>query len=601
MIGSGKLESLDGLLGDYPRVRVADYQRNYDWEPQNIHDLWADLRDCADGDYDHFFGSLILQKDGSDGDQAAFADLVDGQQRLTTVFIFIARLRDELHRVGFEKETLELRGEEFDLGVEMKRFLGKGSKSFKFIPSQLIQDYFKEISKEPNHDYRSDREAREDSEGRTVPIRSRETYSGRTLSIRSNYHLVKKIIQEDLGEVRKKSDPELVNEQVAYRILRLFDALTQRFKLLPITTENQSESLDVFLTTNDRGLDLGVFDLVRGQILRARTKEDIAPRAAADIFRESLDEWETISELVGSSKQIDAFLRHLLHLHPESIQKTEKGPSFIRVTMKKVPGFTEQIIGGSSAKARSLWDFILEGANAYNSIISPDASFCDFPTALRLLALKAQGDSYRIFAMKCALLSRTLSKQEISRLIEELSVYVFRWNLAQENAQELETELQKLAHYLGEHGANQTLAELESRSQAISLNIEEKLSAGVSEKWAKAMLFLVEADLSSNTSFITDFELEHIAPQSANDGWKKALNLEGADYSSKIRELGNLTLLDKPLNNSIKRKPFTEKKSAYSDAKLEQTKQLLGHVKWTVAEIDARSARLASQLCSILR
>ena len=71
--------------------------------------------------------------------------------------------------------------------------------------------------------------------------------------------------------------------------------------------------------------------------------------------------------------------------------------------------------------------------------------------------------------------------------------------------------------------------------------MKEKLSAGVSEKWAKALLFLVEADPSSNTSHITDFELEHIAPQSANDDWRKALNLEGAEYSSKVRELGNLT------------------------------------------------------------
>ena len=600
MIGSGKLESLDGLLSDFPRIRVADYQRNYDWEPQNIQDLWTDLKDCADGDYDHFFGSLILQKDSNPADPSAFADLVDGQQRLTTVFVFIARLRDELHRVGFEKETLELRGEEFDLGVEMKRFLGKGSKSFKFTPSQLIQVYFKEISQEPNHAYKNDREAREDAEGRGVPIRSREPDSGRTLSIRSNYHLIKKVIKEDLKEVRKKSDPELVDEQVAYRILRLFDALTQRFKVLPITTENQSESLDVFLTTNDRGLDLGVFDLVRGQILRARTKEDISASTAADIFRESLDEWETISELVGSSKQIDAFLRHLLHLHQDSVQKTEKGNSFVRVTMKKVPGFTDDIISGSSAKARTLWEFILEGANAYNSIISPDSSFCDFPTALRFHALKAQGDSYRILAMKCALQARTMTKQELSRLIQALAVYVFRWNLAQENAQELETELQKLAHYLEEHGAKQTLVELESRSKAISLDVKEKLSAGVSEKWAKALLFLVEADLSSNTSHITDFELEHIAPQSANDDWRKALDLEGAEYSSKVKELGNLTLLDKPLNNSIKRKPFADKKLAYKDAKLEQTKQLLGHKKWTVDEIDARTSLLASQIESIL-
>jgi len=90
-----------------------------------------------------------------------------------------------------------------------------------------------------------------------------------------------------------------------------------------------------------------------------------------------------------------------------------------------------------------------------------------------------------------------MTKQELSRLIQALAAYVFRWNLAQENAQELVTELQKLAHYLEEHGAKQTLVELESRSKAISLEVKEKLSAGVSEKWAKALLFLVEADLSS--------------------------------------------------------------------------------------------------------
>ena len=87
--------TLEGLV-EGRLFRVPEYQRPYAWETQQLSDFWTDLdllgSDSRDG---HFAGTIILREHSSNSDSADFliADIVDGQQRLTTCFLLLSRIR----------------------------------------------------------------------------------------------------------------------------------------------------------------------------------------------------------------------------------------------------------------------------------------------------------------------------------------------------------------------------------------------------------------------------------------------------------------------------------------------------------------------------
>lgn len=66
-------------------LRLPDYQREYCWEDKNISDLWKNLNKINEGKPFHL-GTLILH------DNNGYYDIIDGQQRLTTLTIMLLAL-----------------------------------------------------------------------------------------------------------------------------------------------------------------------------------------------------------------------------------------------------------------------------------------------------------------------------------------------------------------------------------------------------------------------------------------------------------------------------------------------------------------------------
>jgi uncharacterized protein with ParB-like and HNH nuclease domain len=67
---------------------IPEYQRSYSWEQNQREDFFQDIKYLPD-DTSHFFGNIILREksekyDAEVGQEKVF-DVVDGQQRLTTV------------------------------------------------------------------------------------------------------------------------------------------------------------------------------------------------------------------------------------------------------------------------------------------------------------------------------------------------------------------------------------------------------------------------------------------------------------------------------------------------------------------------------------
>ncbi|MEO1405203.1 MAG: DUF262 domain-containing HNH endonuclease family protein [Pseudomonadota bacterium] len=71
-------------------LTMPPYQRSYSWGEKEALDLLGDLRDAAESNEIHFIGAIVVVKD----DEGESFEIVDGQQRLTTLTILLAVLRD---------------------------------------------------------------------------------------------------------------------------------------------------------------------------------------------------------------------------------------------------------------------------------------------------------------------------------------------------------------------------------------------------------------------------------------------------------------------------------------------------------------------------
>ncbi|MFQ5597837.1 MAG: DUF262 domain-containing protein [Nitrospiria bacterium] len=98
--------TIGNLLGDRRHLRVPAYQRSFSWTKSEVSDLWDDLQGILYGDQDNYFlGSMVFisKSDGS-------LEVVDGQQRLATVSILLAAIRD-----GFQGIDDQQRADHIDM------------------------------------------------------------------------------------------------------------------------------------------------------------------------------------------------------------------------------------------------------------------------------------------------------------------------------------------------------------------------------------------------------------------------------------------------------------------------------------------------------
>lgn len=84
-------------------LEVPDYQRGYSWEKEQLRDFIEDLELLGDGK-EHYTGTLVLHPHAnrksrmdSQGRSYLSADIVDGQQRLTTIVLLLDAIRRELN------------------------------------------------------------------------------------------------------------------------------------------------------------------------------------------------------------------------------------------------------------------------------------------------------------------------------------------------------------------------------------------------------------------------------------------------------------------------------------------------------------------------
>src|SRR5437899_83764 len=96
-----KIESADLTLAEVYKdfYTVPDFQREYVWQPENVERLLQDVLDefydedgrLVGNDDEYFLGSIVA----CPGEKNGTLTLIDGQQRLTTIYLVLCCIRDE--------------------------------------------------------------------------------------------------------------------------------------------------------------------------------------------------------------------------------------------------------------------------------------------------------------------------------------------------------------------------------------------------------------------------------------------------------------------------------------------------------------------------
>ncbi|NHA57087.1 hypothetical protein BGL65_06815 [Helicobacter pylori] len=199
---------------------IPNYQRDYAWKDKNFRDLWEDLEEAIGYNkkgYEHFIGTMVVAKNE---DNKKLYDIIDGQQRTTTIFMLLHVLANEQN----EKDKQETR----------KYLYQKGELKLEVAPQN--QSFFKTLLEAAEKGSISHCEKDADTEGK------------------QNLFEVLKAI---LDKVSKLSEEE-VNE----RLEVLLKMVLMRFE-----EPDPGKAIRTFQSVNDRGVPLLLLDKLKSLLI----------------------------------------------------------------------------------------------------------------------------------------------------------------------------------------------------------------------------------------------------------------------------------------------------------------------------------------------
>lgn len=571
--------SLLTLISNVHSFEVPNFQRNYSWTDDQIDSFHSDLKFARMRKTDHFLGSTILMKTDLTNTEDKSYQIIDGQQRLTTIFMYIALIRDYVQ--ALENSSLApsdpngVTTNVHSKATEML-FSNESTGESRFKSNELLRDTFiSHIIRQPNS---------------TRPnFKSRDKYW--TLDLRKSYKRISDLITEDLKNLNEDQKLQLLWE--------MLQTLRDRLQILPIYTTTYTESFDIFMTLNNRGLALGPSDLVKSLFMKYMAFGSSTTEQIIQINESVASRWKEVTDQIGDG-DVDQFLRHyLVSTENDSIQSKR----IFSIFDQKLNALGKNPAIESDSALREL----SHKAEIYSSLLKP-TSIEDTAIKTSCSTLHLISDSYRILMLlildeDCTFDVR--QKRELVRTCETLTV---RWILTGGNAQELEDIFQDSCKKYRETSGD--FAQVKAvMVDKIPLDQKCKVQFDLDitkSSLIRAVLFRINSIFGDQVGLLSldtkKMHIEHIAPATSTPHWKTQLfpensNDHAAEYSVLVEQWGNKTLLEKPINESIGQKSFQEKCEGvdhsnfggYKNSLLQISKDLAEYDSWDIDLIKKRS------------
>ncbi|MGC9198934.1 MAG: DUF262 domain-containing protein [Acidobacteriaceae bacterium] len=551
------------LIGNGLTYRIPRFQRDYSWTNEEWEDLWADILGTLQesGEPSHYMGYLVLQS----ADDKSF-DVIDGQQRLTTISLIvlavlknIQRLIDSGNDSDANKRRLEQIRQTYVGYLDPVTLIARPKLTLNRNNNTYFQTYLVPLGHLPQRGFRSSEHL----------MRKAFEWFDRQVT---NY------LKAGAGDQGK-------------RLAQLVEDISDRLFFTVITVTDELNAYKVFETLNARGVRLSATDLLKNYLFSVLDQGGENDHE----LRNLEDRWEAI---VGRLQ-------------------SENFPDFLRVHWNSRNSFARQADLFKTIRARvsdrttafQLLRGMEEDLDTYLALSSPEASEWSQDDKHLAGILK----TFRVKQPFPALLAarRVLDPADFTALLRATMVVSLRYNvIGAYSASEQERTYNAVAERL----ANGDLMQLEPLLQAMrSIYVDDNsFRAAFAEKTIRTtdarnnrvvrfILCALEKHLSGQDhSFTSDtFNIEHVLPQNAPDGWGGFSNDEADNL---VYRLGNMTLLQSAANREIGTEEYPAKRAIYQQSGFAMTRKLAeSHAQWTPEQIAARQSWMADQATSIWR
>lgn len=244
-------QSVRDLLGKYC-FHVPDYQRSYSWKNENIDEFLDDLFNVVhstQADARHFMGAITMAKRDERHDAV---DLIDGQQRMTTIFLFLYVILGEYRSERFADKA---RGRADELLRKLAYLNDDGERTgSRLVLGEFNREFFENFIIDGHHKSDEERELIKSS------YQAKHEFT-QNQSIYDAFNKMKLMVEERLDCCQTEED--------AYDYLKaLHICVLDRFEIVTMIVEEEADAFLIFETLNDRGLALSAVDLIKNNVIR---------------------------------------------------------------------------------------------------------------------------------------------------------------------------------------------------------------------------------------------------------------------------------------------------------------------------------------------
>lgn len=521
--------------------KVPVYQRNYDWSNIQCEKLFRDIIKANEKNCQHFTGTIVYIDDVNGGSGLNEVLIIDGQQRITTVYILLKALYDASKGISTHVES------------EVKEVM---------FNRRCDEEY--KVKLKP---------VKSDNEQLMYLIKDKIDKMDRSSNVYKNYNTFKNLIDEAL-----EKDLELNDILNGIKKLEIVEIILDKLQ--------GDEPQKIFESINSTGLELSLADLVRNYLLMDDTKQD-------ELYEEY---WLEIEKNVGY-RNLGDFVINFLNSQISKSVNSKNAYNLFKEHCEKKNLTHEEILRELKQTSKYYGAFIGEN-KCYNEKITKylDAFWTIKQTTILPLIFRIFNDyEYNKIDEEtlCKVLDYLLTyliritaceiNKNLSKFMKSMYDRVINGNY--------DNYYEKFVIFLNDLKANDHMPTDEEFEEALIYKPLYKKNI------CKYVLSVIENSTKEHID-VSNLTIEHILPQKENAVvWKKEV---GEDYSNVYKKylhtLGNLTITGH--NSELGTKAFSEKKKiiqANSKANI-LNKEVLGAERWNETSILNRAKVLVDIL-----
>ncbi|WP_255447558.1 DUF262 domain-containing protein [Schumannella sp. 10F1B-5-1] len=543
---------LQQVLEGTKQYRVPLYQRTYSWTPRQLNRLWSDVAALAesrlaDPSATHFTGSLVLST-GEIGPGGSEFLVVDGQQRLTTLSVLIAAIRDHIARFQPSSVATVARLHETYLVDRFK----SGDDRLKLLPTQADRAAFRAIVDD------------------AVP-------DGIQSGVVDAYRFFR-------GKLAQVDDPDDPND-----IDRIASVVLDGLVFVAITANQDDNVYRIFESLNNTGMKLTQGDLLRNYIfMRLGHRGD-------EVYTSI---WLPMQSLLSASELESLFWMEMTWSRPEAkvgdIYALQEGrlsslaDEQIEIEVRRFARLSEllaQIREPSHVREPQI-------RSALERLAEWGSTATD-PLVLKLLSLHAD---------------EGISAEDVARALKILESYLVRRLVINAPSNGLSRIVLRAAGELDLSDVVGSLHRYLSTGRKFFASDRQIAEAVTSKPFyfsgrpnqRKTLLSWLElAVAGKEPASLSSASIEHVMPQTLNESWRADLAVDMGEFATVddvheayLHSLANLTLTG--YNSELSNSPFATKRELFARSNIALNSYIAGQSAWGVTELNARGADLAA-------